>query len=97
MILPRPPIERLPFAQGAAALAVALALAGDPAIAFENALPLPESKSAPLPRKPGPAPTDIGIQSLDKREGAHGDTRSSSEASRASAGEGGARRHAPLI
>ena len=30
--------------------------------AFENSLPLPESKTGPLPRKPGPAPKDIGIQ-----------------------------------
>ena len=33
-----------------------------PASAFENSLPLPPSSSAPLPRKPGPAPVDLGIQ-----------------------------------
>jgi len=50
----------------AVALLMTLTLAsGETAEAFENSLPLPESKSAPLPRKPGPAPTDIGIQSVD--------------------------------
>lgn len=64
--------ERRPLASNsgtafAIALLMTLALvSGNPAAAFENSLPLPESKSAPLPRKPGPAPTDIGIQSADK-------------------------------
>lgn len=52
----------------AVALIMMLALTSDappPASAFDNSLPLPETKSAPLPRKPGPAPTDIGIQSVD--------------------------------
>ena len=34
------------------------------ALAFANGLPLPETKSGPLPRKPGPAPTDIGVQKV---------------------------------
>ena len=66
--------KKLPFislgsgdsAASAIALLMALTLASsDPAVAFENSLPLPETKSAPLPRKSGPAPTDIGIQSKD--------------------------------
>ena len=35
--------------------------------AFPNSLPMPPSDSKPLPRKPGPAPTDIGIvQGVEK-------------------------------
>ena len=49
----------------AAVVAAVLTVAPGPSLAFENSLPLPETKSAPLPRKPGPAPTDIGIQSSD--------------------------------
>jgi len=72
----RPDWTKSPFASGggtnnvavvALLLVASTALAGgDAAWAFDNALPLPESKSAPLPRKPGPAPVDIGIQGSDK-------------------------------
>ena len=44
------------------ALSVAILAVPGAARAFENSLPLPATKSAPLPRKPGPAPKDIGLQ-----------------------------------
>tara|TARA_B110001452_G_scaffold24328_1_gene19250 strand:+ start:140 stop:922 length:783 start_codon:yes stop_codon:yes gene_type:complete len=45
-----------------AAAGVLVAAPANRALAFDNSLPLPETKSSKVPRKPGPVPTDIGVQ-----------------------------------